>query len=116
MQKLPIFLEKIKGFRTVYGANGDTAFSKKSSNINGFRAHEQQNNLYYPDFKVTKKYLSEHESDIILHKAAEKAFDDFGLKKLSTVKSLNEEFVRLLTEKKAAYADCHETQEQMRGL
>lgn len=65
---------------------------------------------------MTKKYLSEHESDIILHKAAKKAFDDFGLKKLSTVKSLNEEFVRLLTEKKAAYADCHETQEQMRGL
>ncbi len=64
----------------------------------------------------SKKYLSEHESDIILHKAAKKAFDDFGLKKLPTVKSLNEEFARLLTEKKAAYADYHKTQEQMREL
>ena len=64
----------------------------------------------------SKKYLAEHESDIILHKAAKKAFDDFGLKKLPTVKSLNEEFARLLTEKKAAYADYHKTQEQMRVL
>ena len=64
----------------------------------------------------SKKYLAEHESDILLHKAAKKAFDDFGLKKLPTVKSLNEEFARLLTEKKAAYADYHKTQEQMREL
>ena len=64
----------------------------------------------------SKKYLAEHESDIILHKAAKKAFDDFGLKKLPTVKSLNEEFARLLTEKKAAYADYHKTQGQMREL
>ena len=64
----------------------------------------------------SKKYLAEHESDIILHKAAKKAFDDFGLKKLPTVKSLNEEFARLLTEKKAAYADYHKMQELMREL
>jgi len=64
----------------------------------------------------SKKYLSEHESDIIIHKAAKKAFDDFGLKKLPTVKSLNEEFAKLLTEKKAAYADYHKTQEQMGEL
>ena len=64
----------------------------------------------------SKKYLSEHESDILIHKAAKKAFDDFGLKKLPTVKSLNEEFANLLAEKKAAYADYHKTQEQMREL
>lgn len=64
----------------------------------------------------SKKYLAEHESDIIIHKAAKKAFDDFGLKKLPTVKSLNEEFAWLLTEKKAVYADYHKTQEQMREL
>ena len=70
----------------------------------------------YRNAGYSKKYLAEHESDIILHKAAKKAFDDFGLKKLPTVKSLNEEFVRLLTEKKAAYADYHKAQEQMREL
>lgn len=64
----------------------------------------------------SKKYLSEHESDIIIHKAAKKAFDDFGLQKLPAVKSLNEEFAKLLTEKKAAYADYHKTHEQVREL
>lgn len=64
----------------------------------------------------SKKYLSEHEGDIHIHKAAKKAFDAFGLKKLPTVKSLNDEFAMLLKEKKAAYADYHKTQEQMREL
>ena len=49
-------------------------------------------------------------------KAAKKAFDAFGLKKLPTVRSLNEEFARLLAEKKAAYAEYHRAQEQMREL
>ena len=64
----------------------------------------------------SKKFLAEHEGNIILHKAAKKAFNDLGLKKLPTVKSLNEEFSRLLTEKKAAYTDYYKTQEQMREL
>ncbi len=64
----------------------------------------------------SKKYLAEHEGDIILHKAANKAFDDLGLKKLPTVKSLNEEFARLLSGKKAAYAEYHKTQNEMREL
>jgi hypothetical protein len=64
----------------------------------------------------SKKYLTEHESDILIHKAAKKTFDDFGLKKLPMVKSLSEEFAKLLSEKKAAYADYHKTQEQMREL
>ena len=64
----------------------------------------------------SKKYLAEHEDDILIHKAAKKAFDAFGLKKLPTVRSLNEEFARLLAEKKAAYAEYHRAQEQMREL
>lgn len=36
----------------------------------------------------SKKFLAEHESDILLHKAAKKAFDEMGIKKLPTVKSL----------------------------
>ena len=39
----------------------------------------------------SKKYLTEHEGDILLHKAAKKAFDELGVKKLPTVKSLQEE-------------------------
>ena len=38
-------------------------------------------------------------------KAAKNAFDELGVKKLPTVKSLQEEYAKLLTEKKTAYAD-----------
>lgn len=39
-------------------------------------------------------------SPILIHKAAKKAFDAFGLKKLPTVRSLNEEFARLMQRKR----------------
>ena len=48
----------------------------------------------------SKKYLAEHEGDILIHKAAKNAFDASGLKKLPTVRSLNEEFSKLLAEKR----------------
>lgn len=51
-----------------------------------------------------------------MHRASKKAFDDLGLKKLPTVKSLNAEFATLLAEKKAAYADYHTVQSEMREL
>ena len=48
----------------------------------------------------SKKYLAEHEGDILLHKAAKKAFDELGVKKLPSVKGLQEEYAKLLTEKR----------------
>lgn len=64
----------------------------------------------------SQKYLAEHEGDIILHKAAKKAFDELGVKKLPTVKNLQEEYTRLLSEKKAAYADYRIARDEMREL
>ena len=64
----------------------------------------------------SKKYLAEHEDDIIIHKAAKKAFDELGLKKLPTVKSLNAEYASLLTGKKTAYAEYAEARKAMRDL
>ncbi len=64
----------------------------------------------------SKKYLSEHEGDIILHKAAKKAFDELGMKKLPTVKTLQEEYSRLLAEKKADYAEYRTSRGEMREL
>lgn len=62
------------------------------------------------------KYLAEHESDIILHRAAKKAFDDLGLEKLPTVKSLQAEYAELLTQKKAAYAEYRTARDEMKEL
>lgn len=70
----------------------------------------------YREAGYSKKYLAEHESEIILHKAAKKAFDESGLKKLPTVKSLQTEYTKLLTEKKVAYAEYRRAQDEMREL
>ena len=64
----------------------------------------------------SKKVLAEHESEIILHKAAKQFFDEQGLKKLPTVKSLQAEYAQLLSEKKAMYADYQKAREDMRAL
>ena len=64
----------------------------------------------------SKKFLSEHESDIALHKAAKQYFDAQGVKKLPTVKSLNEEYAALIAEKKAAYPEYRRAREDMKEL
>ena len=64
----------------------------------------------------SKKYLAEHEGDILLHKAAKKAFDNLGVKNLPSVKSLQEEYAKLLAEKKAAYAEYRRSRDEMREL
>ena len=64
----------------------------------------------------SKKYFTEHEGDILLHKTAKKAFDDLGLKKLPTVRSLQAEYTELLTQKKAAYAEYRAARDEMKEL
>lgn len=64
----------------------------------------------------SKKFLAEHEAEIMLHKAAKKAFDDMGVKKLPTVKELQGEYAKLLAEKKSAYAEYRRSREEMREL
>lgn len=64
----------------------------------------------------SKDYLADHEGDIILHRAAKKAFDESGLKKIPTVRKLNEEFSKLLADKKEAYAEYNNAKAEMREL
>ena len=73
----------------------------------------------YADYRksgYSKKFLEEHESDIIIHKAAKKAFDEWCVAKLPSVSSLNEEYARLLSEKKALYTEYYSTQNEMRDI
>lgn len=73
----------------------------------------------YADYRkagYSKKFLAEHEPDILLHKAAKKYFDEIGIQKLSSVKSLNSEYSELIAKKKEAYADYRKTREEMREL
>ena len=64
----------------------------------------------------SKKFLAEHEREILLHKAAKKAFDELGLKKLPTVKSLQAEYAELLAEKKRAYSEYRAARDEMQNL
>lgn len=64
----------------------------------------------------SKKFLAEHEADILLHKAAKKAFDELCLKKIPTVKSLQAEYAQLLEEKKKAYGEYRQARDEMREL
>ena len=64
----------------------------------------------------SRAYYTEHEGEILLHKAAKKAFDEWDLKKLPTVKSLNAEYMELVRQKKALYAEYSSVRGEMREL
>ena len=64
----------------------------------------------------SKKFLSEHESEITLHKAAKRCFDEMGITKLPTVKGLQAEYAALMAEKKEAYSDYRRAREEMKEL
>ena len=64
----------------------------------------------------SKKFRAEHESELLLHQAAKKAFDELGLKKLPPVKSLRSEYAELLAEKKKLYTEYRKARDEMREL
>ena len=64
----------------------------------------------------SKKYYDAHESDIIIHKTAKKAFDDLALKKLPTVKSLQVEYSNFLVQKKLDYAALAKARDEAKQL
>ena len=80
--------------------------------------YSKTRDVYAADRKsgYSQKFLAEHESDILLHKAAKKAFDELGVTKLPTVKSLQSEYAELLVKKKAAYTEYRTAREEMKEL
>ena len=64
----------------------------------------------------SKKFRAEHEADILLHQTAKKAFDELGMKKLPTVKSLQTEYAELMAQKKAAYSGYRQARDEMKEL
>ena len=64
----------------------------------------------------SKKFKAEHEAEILLHQAAKSFFNESGLKKLPTIKSLQAEYAALLAEKKTAYADYRKARDEMKEL
>ena len=98
------------------------AAEKRMTEIAAMRTHiinyakTRDTYVAYRKAGYSKKFLSEHESDIALHKAAKQYFDAQGVKKLPTVKSLNVEYAALMAEKKAAYSEYRKAREDMKEL
>lgn len=64
----------------------------------------------------SKKFYEEHAVDLLLHKASKATFDELGLKKLPTVKSLQAEYAELLSKKKQAYGVYHTAKKEMQEV
>ena len=69
-------------------------------------AKTRETYITYRKSGYSKKFFEAHRDEITLHKAAKEAFSKLPDGKIPKVKDLNEEFVRLLSEKKAAYTTC----------
>lgn len=70
----------------------------------------------YRKSSYSKNFLEEHEPYIIIRKVSKKVFGELFVKKLPTVKSLQVEFAKKLTEKKEAYAELKKVRDELRGL
>ena len=64
----------------------------------------------------SKKYHAEHESDILLHQAAKKYFDEIKLEHIPSRKSLHSEFNELLLQKRSIFSEYKKAQAKMREL
>lgn len=64
----------------------------------------------------SQKFYEEHRAELTLHKAAKAAFDELGVKKLPTVKTLQAEYADLLSEKKKAYGQYHTAKKEMQDI
>ena len=70
----------------------------------------------YKKSGYSRAYYTEHEGEILKHKAAQKAFDECHLRKLPTVQSLNTEYTDLVRQKKTLYAEYSAVRSEMREL
>lgn len=65
----------------------------------------------------SKKFFEAHREELTIHKAAKKAFDELGVKKIPRVRELNVEYAELMKEKKAKFreyrAACSEAREYL---
>lgn len=61
-------------------------------------------------------FWAAHERDLLLHKAAKRAFETQGVKKLPTVKTLQAEYSALLDKKKEAYEDYKRLRQENQQL
>lgn len=73
----------------------------------------------FVDYKKSgyqKKFYAEHESELILYKAAREFFNNLPEKRIPKIKELNVEYGKVLTEKKKLYADYRQSKKEMQDF
>ena len=70
--------------------------------------------IAYRKSGYSRKFYEAHRDEITLHKAAKEAFSKLPDGKIPKVKELNEEFNRMLLEKKEAYSEYKKMKKEMR--
>ena len=71
----------------------------------------------YMDYRksgYSNRFFEEHREELTLHKAAKEAFDQLKAERLPTIRELNEEYSRVLTQKKADYVEYRKVKKEMR--
>ncbi len=95
---------------------------KRMDEIKGLKMHilnySKTKEIYtaYRKAGYSKKFYEAHRAEITLHKAARNAFDELKLDKLPTVKMLNEEYARLIDEKREVYGEYRKAKQNMTDL
>lgn len=62
----------------------------------------------------SRKFFEAHREEITIHKAAKKAFDELGMKRIPRVKDLNAEYARLMAEKKQTFAKYRKVRDEVK--
>lgn len=70
----------------------------------------------YKKSNWSPKFAAQHEQEIAIHKAAKKAFDALGVKKIPKVSELSAEYAALQKEKDALYPEYKKSRDEMREL
>ena len=64
----------------------------------------------------SRQYFEDHREEITLHKAAKDAFEQQKAEKLPTIRELNEEYARVLTQKKSDYAEYRKAKKEIQDV
>lgn len=72
--------------------------------------------IAYRQSGYSKQFYAEHETDILLHKAAKTAFNALSDRKIPSLSELNAEFELLLAAKKKAYGEYQQTRKEMQEV
>ena len=78
--------------------------------------YSKTRNVYeaYKQYGWSQTFFEAHRAEILLHKAENKTFDEYGKKKIPTVKSLTKRYEEVLSEKRKTYASYKEAREKMK--